>query len=323
MKWVCLAGAVLCSGLCRAQMSASIPGSIPPGYTAYSAMVERNEIAARAQAAMQAAQQARLNAMRARVSAMMQGAAMTSQQAGDQSASGAPAPVLPPFRPTSSLLTKVDKPSFSVPAGKVSAGTKVKLSTDTHYSTLYYTTDGWTPTSQSARYTGPLTIHDSTHLQVVAIGPNMMRSPISRIDYTVEGPAPVLAPPVQVKDGTLRAGTPLRLAIGGKEISSADASVGDKVTVVLEQEIKDGEEVLAPKGTEVTAVLTNADKMGSGGPGDLVFEVQSMTIHGKEVPLVGSETMEGQDGVLSKKDAVITPGMTLTVVVGADVQVKP
>jgi hypothetical protein len=48
-----------------------------------------------------------------------------------------------------------------------------------------------------------------------------------------------------------------------------------------------------------------------------------MTVHGKEIPLVGSETMEGQDGLLNKKDAVITPGMTLTVVVGADVQVKP
>jgi hypothetical protein len=225
------------------------------------------------------------------------------------------------IRPTFGMALEVEKPKFSEPGGKVAAGTKVKIKSDTHYATLYYTTNGWTPTTQSAKYTGPITINATTHLQVMAMGPNYQRSKVERVDYEVEN-ARVAAPETTVSvpaDGTLRAGTPVRVAFGGKEISSETANVGDEITLLLDEDIKLGDTVLAAKGSRVSAALTIADAGHGAAPGDLVFEVRSVEVAGKRVPLFGGETLEGVKG---GKDAVITPGMTAMAFVSADTVVK-
>jgi hypothetical protein len=241
-------------------------------------------------------------------------------------ADAAPSPMEAPpmnIRPTFGAIG-VGKPKFSTEGGKVPAGTQVKIHTDTHYATLYYTTNGWTPTTQSARYTGPLTINKTTHLQVMAVGPNFMRSQVEQIDYVVEG-SKEDAPETTVEvpaDGTLKTGTPMRLVFGGKEISSETATLGDPITVLLDEDIKQGDEVLAPKGAEVRAVLTNADAQGSGAPGDLVFEVRSIEVKGKRVPLFGGETLEGKGSGITSKNVTIKPGMTFIAFVATDTRVK-
>src|ERR1035441_2977510 len=64
------------------------------------------------------------------------------------------------------------QPNFSVKSGKVNPGTIVRLQSPTHYATIYYTTDGWSPTDASRRYTGPITVDGETHIQALAVGPN-------------------------------------------------------------------------------------------------------------------------------------------------------
>jgi hypothetical protein len=261
-------------------------------------------------------------------------AAQTSgQTASGQTAAQPPSPDIAPLpaepppmmiRPTFGNALVVEKPIFSTGSGTVPAGTKISIRSETHYATLYYTTNGWTPTTQSAKYTGPITINSSTHLEVIAVGPNFLRSVVERADYQVpNSPAAVLESTVFVpEDGTLRAGTPVRVAFAGKEIDSESAAVGDEITVALDEQVKLGETVLAPKGGPVSASLTFADPAHGGAPGDLVFEIHSVEIAGKRVPLFGGETLEGVKGVLGGKSAKIKPGMTAIAFVAADTLVK-
>jgi Chitobiase/beta-hexosaminidase C-terminal domain len=243
------------------------------------------------------------------------------------SADTAPLPAEPPpmmIRPTFGNALVVEKPTLSVAPGTVQPGTKISIRSETHYATLYYTTNGWTPTTQSAKYTGPISINSSTHLEVIAVGPNFVRSVVERADYQVpSSSAPVLESTVVVpEDGMLRAGTPVRVAFAGKEIDSESAALGDEITVVLDEQIKLGETVLAPKGAPVHAALTFADPAHGGTPGDLVFEIHSVEIAGKRVPLFGGETLEGVKAVLGSKNAKIKPGMTAMAFVAADSLVK-
>lgn len=272
--------------------------------------------------AMQQAQQASQQAMQAAQQATDQ-ATITSQQIditnlqmqqmAVASSSGCPGPI----------IGAASQPTFSVKQGKVAAGTVVRIKSATHYAAIYYTTDGWAPTKASMRYTGPIAINAKTHIEAIATGPNLLHSSIARADYAVDVPA--TAPATQAAlatDGVLRAGTAVRL-VTSSEVSSQSAGVGDKLPLLLDQDIKVGDTVVAAKGTPVDAVLTVADPAAKRtGPGDLVFEVRTLNAQGKSIPLTGGETLEGKAG-RRPKEAVIEPGMTVTVAVAADTQLKP
>jgi hypothetical protein len=216
------------------------------------------------------------------------------------------------------------QPTFSVKPGEVSTGTQLRIKTATHYATIYYTTDGWTPTRASTRYTGPIPINSKTHFQAMAIGPNLLHSPIARADYTVTSTA--AASPVEeavlVTDGVLHAGTRLRLTTSSI-VSSQTAEVGDKVPLLLDQDVKTGDTVFAAKGTPVDAVLTIADPAAKRNlPGDLVFKVLSLNVPGMPISLLGGQTLEGVAG-RNPKEAVIEPGMIVFASVASDTTLKP
>ena len=269
----------------------------------------------------------RRTAMLHAVAAQTSGQTSSGQTTQPSSSDSTPLPAeLPPImiRPTFGNALVVEKPIFSVAPGTVQPGTKISIRSETHYATLYYTTNGWTPTTQSAKYTGPITINSSTHLEVIAVGHNFVRSVVERADYQVpNSPAPVLESAVVVpEDGILRAGRPVRVTFAGKEIDSESAAVGDEISVVLDEAIKLGETVLAPKGAPVSASLTFADPAHGGAPGDLVFEIHSVEVAGKHVPLFGGETLEGAKAILGSKNAKIKPGMTAMAFVTADTLLK-
>lgn len=224
------------------------------------------------------------------------------------------------IRPTFGDPFTVDKPVFTPGGAAGPGGYKVSIRTDTHYATIYYTTNGWTPTTQSAKYTGPISINYTTHLEAIAVGPNFVRSAVEQADYKVaNAPAPVLESTVVVpEDGTLRAGTPVRVLFA-KDIDSDTAAVGDEITLVLDEQVKLGDNVVAPKGAPVNAALTIADAARGSAPGDLVFEIRSVDIASKHVPLFGGETLEGPKG---GKNATIKAGMPAMAFVAADTVLK-
>lgn len=240
-------------------------------------------------------------------------------------------------------LAPAARPRFSVKEGKVKPGTLVRIKCSTHYATIYYTTNGWTPTQSSHRYSGPITITTDTHLRVIAVAQGFLRSAIARVDYTVEpAPAQPSAAGVSVGPGDiLHAGTPLQL-ITGATLDSKTAEVGDSIKLLLNEEIRVDDRVVAARGTPVDATVTLADRSAVAGvPGDLAFEVHSIVVNGQQIALKGGETMEGDDHYKRMKglflipvaglgalavhgnEAVIKPGMTLIARVAQDTPLLP
>jgi N-acetylneuraminic acid mutarotase len=81
-------------------------------------------------------------------------------------------------------------PTFSLPPGVYVAPQSVTISDATPGATLYYTTDGSTPGTSSARYTGPLAVSRTETLQAIATADGFSPSPVASASYTIN-----LAPP--------------------------------------------------------------------------------------------------------------------------------
>jgi Chitobiase/beta-hexosaminidase C-terminal domain len=283
---------------------------------------------------MQANQQAMDQMQQASQQAIQQMQQTQNQQAMQQANDAAMQNTGPAY-----ALTR--QPVFSQKPGTVAPGTSVLIKCPTHYAAIYYTTNGWSPTVRSRRYKGPIVINATTQLQAIAIAPNKARSFIVRADYTVQGSEAAIDPLALPADDLLAAGTRLHLATNAV-VDSKTAQVGDPISLVLNQDIKAGDAILAPKGTPVQATITLAHRAGHvGTPGDLAFEVHSLTIHGTVVPLDGGETLEGTNhynrvrglilipdaGVAALAirggDAQIQPGMTFTAAVAKDTRLQP
>ena len=286
-----------------------------------------------AQQAMQQSMQMSQQASQQAMQDMQQASQLASQQA-QQAMQAAQQNSVP-------AVTVTHQPTFSIRAGRVTPGTAVRIKCATHYAVIYYTTNGWSPTTASRRYTGPIPITTTTQLQAIAIAPNLAQSLIARANYTVKGPVLQVFPLTLASDGVLHAGTRLHL-VTNSTIDSKTAQVGDNISILLNQDIKAGEAVVVPKGTPVDAVVTQADPAAHAGtPGDIAFEVNSLTVRGTQIPLQGGETLEGVNHYNSRyfifipvvgvipalathgDEAEIKPGMTFTVAVTTNTPLMP
>src|SRR5579862_7452169 len=68
------------------------------------------------------------------------------------------------------------QPFLSEYAGYVMPGTELTISSPIPGAVIYYTVDGWTPTEDSLRYAGPITIKSDTRVQALAVEPGMKPS---------------------------------------------------------------------------------------------------------------------------------------------------
>ncbi|MGC2636393.1 MAG: chitobiase/beta-hexosaminidase C-terminal domain-containing protein [Acidobacteriaceae bacterium] len=75
---------------------------------------------------------------------------------------------------------------YSIEAAEPAASQVITISEATSGATVYYTTDGSTPTTSSTKYTGPLTVTATTTLKFIAVAPNYVQSPVRTIIVTVE-----------------------------------------------------------------------------------------------------------------------------------------
>ncbi len=83
--------------------------------------------------------------------------------------------------------SKVADPIFTLPGGTYSSPQTVTIDTSTSPSaTIYYTTDGSTPTIDSTVYTGPITVASSEELKAIATATGYpMPSRVSSATYTI------------------------------------------------------------------------------------------------------------------------------------------
>jgi Chitobiase/beta-hexosaminidase C-terminal domain/FG-GAP-like repeat len=85
-------------------------------------------------------------------------------------------------------------PSFSLAGGIYNTPQSLTLTDTTNGATIYYTTNGTAPTTNSAKYTGPITIESTELVQAVAIATAYNLSPVSAKAYTYS-PLPLAAAP--------------------------------------------------------------------------------------------------------------------------------
>ena len=85
-------------------------------------------------------------------------------------------------------------PSFSPNPGIYNAPQSVTLSDVTPGVTIYYTTDGSTPTTASTRYTGPIAVSTTTTLQAIAAGNGSAASSAAFGIYKIVALAPAMSP---------------------------------------------------------------------------------------------------------------------------------
>jgi hypothetical protein len=83
--------------------------------------------------------------------------------------------------------TSVATPVFSPALGTFNSTQTVTISCATSGATIYYTTDGSTPTAASTKYTAPISISASTLLQAVAIETGLTSSPVISGVYNIAG----------------------------------------------------------------------------------------------------------------------------------------
>ncbi len=107
--------------------------------------------------------------------------------------SAAPEAVKPssaPPEPAPSAAT----PVFSPVAGTYNSGQKVELTVSTPNATIYYTTDGRTPSpgsTKSVQYTAAFTVSVRATLKAIAVAPGFSRSAVATADYIITPPPPV------------------------------------------------------------------------------------------------------------------------------------
>ncbi len=90
--------------------------------------------------------------------------------------------------PVSSTATTAT-PTFSVAAGTYTAAQTVSLSSATSGATIYYTTNGSTPTTSSSVYSAPITVSATTTINAFATSSNAANSAVASSTYTIQ-PAP-------------------------------------------------------------------------------------------------------------------------------------
>jgi hypothetical protein len=261
-------------------------------------------------AAQQAAQNAQLATQQA------QGAVRLAQQANEQAARDAQQANQQAVRDAQQASDNarlaanlVARPKFSVKPGTYSSAFQVKIHDSTRGAVIYYTTDGWTPTESSPRYTGPITIDRTTTLQAIAVARHCDRSRLATAVYTLNSVTPTLAPshaaasvqiPASSSHGSeaklvLTQGTAIPLLFAS-DITSKTADIGDKIALTLAEDIKSGDVILVAKGTHAVGFVTQADKAGPlGVPGEVFFRVDSLQTKNLAIKLNGSAAKEGHD----------------------------
>lgn len=76
-------------------------------------------------------------------------------------------------------------PTFSPAGGTYTSAQSVTISTTTPGATIYYTTDGSTPTTASAVYTGAVTVSGSKTLKAIAAAPGHVTSAVGTASYVI------------------------------------------------------------------------------------------------------------------------------------------
>ena len=98
------------------------------------------------------------------------------------------------FSPTLLAQGTVDTPTYSPAGGTYSFVQNVTISTATSGATIYYTTDGSTPSTFSTSYTGAASVSANTTLKAIAVKSGLTDSGIGTATYAIVVATPTFSP---------------------------------------------------------------------------------------------------------------------------------
>jgi N-acetylneuraminic acid mutarotase len=104
------------------------------------------------------------------------------------------------YQPSTVTFPPAATPIFSLVPGVYTASGQITMSNGMPNATIYYTTDGTSPTPSSSRYTGPITLSSSQTIQAIATAPGYRNSGLQRANYIL--PTSLSAPVFSVPSGT-------------------------------------------------------------------------------------------------------------------------
>jgi hypothetical protein len=120
----------------------------------------------------------------------------------------------------------------------------------------------------------------------------------------------------------LREGTDVKLKFAD-ELSSKTAEDGDPVNLILDEDVKVGDVVVAKAGCKAVGEITNAKKAGMmGKAGELNLRLEHLTVGDARVRLRGSKGKEGEGKVGTAVALTVLFGPIGLIKHGKNVEVK-
>ena len=141
-------------------------------------------------------------------------------------------------------LPAAGTPAFSPAGGTYSASQSVAISDSTAGATIYYTTNGTTPTTSSAVYSGPVQLASSGKLEAIAVASGYANSVVASSTYTLVAATPTFSPAagsysstqnVSISDGT--PGATIYYTTNGSTPTSASTLYTGPVAVTSSQKL--------------------------------------------------------------------------------------
>jgi hypothetical protein len=143
---------------------------------------------------------------------------------------------------TIGAATTLPAPTFSPAAGTYSTTQTVTISDATAGTTIYYTTNGTTPTTSSTKYTGAITVSSTETITAIAVETGYTNSPAATATFTISAattlPAPTFSPAagtyataqtVTISDAT--AGTTIYYTTNGTTPTTSSTKYTGAITV--------------------------------------------------------------------------------------------
>jgi hypothetical protein len=106
------------------------------------------------------------------------------------------------YRPSAASLPPAITPVFSLLAGNYQSPQTLTISNGMANASIFYTTDGTTPTSNSTLYTGPITVPATETVQAFATGPGYPTSAVASATYIFQADTPTFSSPAGTYNST-------------------------------------------------------------------------------------------------------------------------
>jgi hypothetical protein len=169
--------------------------------------------------------------------------------------------------------TAAATPTFSPAGGSYTSAQTVTLSSSTSGATIYYTTDGTTPTTSSTKYAGPLTVSATEAVKAIAVASGYNNSSVASAAFTITPYTPTATPVLSVSSGTYSsaqtvsitdatAGAVIYYTTNGGTPTSTSAKYSSPISVSASQTIK---AVALATGHTTSAMASATYTISSGG----------------------------------------------------------